>query len=376
MSGLRLALASSLGVVLVALLIVKLVYGGGAPFPDRGTPPAVPRVKVAATLAFPPGCLTIAPSGRVFFDTHPFSAPGRFDAPHLFEWVNGEGRPWPDAESQGLFVAPFGLTTDPQNRLWITEPATLERSATRLLAFDIDRGELVFEHTLAAGVARFAQDLRVSPDGRHVVLADTGAFAFTPGQLVVLDVESKQVVRTLRHESLDPQNWVIERFDGTPHRVGWGLLTFQVGVDGISFDPDGRWLYYATMSHDTLYRVPAALLLDPAVDDATVVAAIEAVGEKPLSDGIAVASDGRILITDIEHGGIVAMTPEGELQTLTASDDVVWADSVEVSADGVVWFTDSAIPAYLQQTLAPPSREVLEAAGPYHVYRFRLPPRP
>lgn len=355
------------------LLLVKLVYGGGAPYPDVSTRPAVSEVEVAATLDLPPGCVTIAPDGRVFFDTHPFAAPGRFGEPHVYELVDGEAQPWPSAADQDLFVAPFGITADRQGRLWITEPATLDRSATRILGFDRASGEVIFEHMLPDGVARFAQDLRVAPGGKRLVLADTGAFAFTPGQLLVLDIETRQIVRTFRHESLNPQSWFIERYDGAPHRIGWGLLTFQVGVDGISFSPDGEWLYYATMSHDTLYRLPSRLLLDPAVDDAQLAAAIEPIGKKPQSDGIATTADGRILLTDVENGGIAEMTPEGELRTLTKSDAVVWADSVEVAPDGTVWFTDSAIPAYLQQTMVPPSREVLADAGPYQLYRFRAP---
>ena len=363
-----------LGISLVVILGgVKLLFGGGDPFPDSSTPPSVSEVEIAATLALPPGCVTVSPDGRVFFDTHPFAGPGRFGAPHVFELVDGEARPWPDEERQDLFVAPFGITADGHGRLWITEPATLDRSATRILGFDVVSGQLIFEHTLPEGEGRFAQDLRVSPDGRKIVLADTGAFRFTPGQLLVLDIETKQLERTFRHESLDPQDWFIQRFDGAPHRVGWGLLTFQVGVDGISFSPDGEWLYYATMSHDTLYRVPTALLLEPSVGDAALADAIEPVGGKPQSDGIATTADGRVLLTDVEHGGIAEMAANGSLRTLTASDDVVWADSVEVGPDGAIWFTDSAIPAYLQQSMLPPPREVLDAAGPYHLYRFRSP---
>ena len=189
----------------------------------------------------------------------------------------------------------------------------------------------------------------------------------------MFDIGSKEIVRTFRHVSLDPQDWFIERFDGAPHRVGWGLLTFQVGVDGISFSPDGKWLYYATMSHDTLYRVPTDLLLDPDVGDDALAAAIEPVGRKPQSDGIATTADGRILLTDVENGGIAEMTPDGSLRSLTASDDVVWADSVEVGPDGSIWFTDSAIPAYLQQTLVPPGRAVFESVGPFHLLSL---PRP
>lgn len=375
MSRLRRTLATAglalLAALLLGLVVVKLLYGGGAPYPHVGTAPAVSEVEVAATLDFPPGCITVTPRGRVFFDTHPFAAPVRFGAPQVFELVDGTPRPWPSAEAQAGFVAPFGITADRHGRLWITEPATLERSATRILGFDVASGERIFEHTLPEGEGRFAQDLRVGPDGRKLVLADTGAFAFTPGQLLVLDVETRALERVFRHESLDPQDWVIERYDGEPHRVAWGLLTFQVGVDGITFGPEGRFLYYATMSHDTLYRVPAALLLDPGVGNDALAEAIEPVGRKPLSDGIAATPGGRILLTDVEHGGIVEMTPEGDLRTLTASEEVVWADSVEIGPDGRVWFTDSAIPAYLQQTLRPPPRDVLRAAAPFHIYRFR-----
>ena len=127
------------------------------------------------------------------------------------------------------------------------------------------------------------------------------------------------------------------------------------------------------MSHDTLYRIPSGLLLDPNTQEKALHDAIEPVGKKPQSDGIATTADGRILLTDVEHGGIAEMSPGGALRTLTASKDIIWADSVEVAPDGSIWFTDSAIPAYLQQTLVPPSRAVLEAAGPYALYHFRMP---
>ncbi len=363
-----------IGLVVVGLVVVKLQFGGGSPFPDVSTPPEVPMSAVEAiALDLPPGCVTVSADGRVFFDTHPFAVPGRFGAPHLFEIVDGEPVPWPSEEAQSDLVAPFGLTTDAEGRLWITEPATLDRPATRLLAFDIASGERVFEHRLPAGEARFAQDLRVSPDGQSIVLADTGAFALTPGQLLVFDIATKRIVRTFRDESLNPQDWVIRRYDGRPHRVGFGLVSFQVGVDGITFSSDGDWLYYGTMSHDTMHRLPSDALLDPGVTNQALANRIQTVGTKPQSDGIAATPDGDVLVTDVENGGLAVLRPGGELATLTKSPDVIWADSVEIAPNGEIWFTDSAIPAYLQQTLQPPPREVLEAGAPYHIYRIPAP---
>jgi sugar lactone lactonase YvrE len=355
-----------------ALGFLKFQYGRGVPYPGVGGEPVLPpgAVTTAAVMEFPTGCVTVSDDGRVFFDTHPFAAPGRFVAPKVFEVIDGVARAWPSEEAQSIFIAPFGLTADRQGRLWFTEPATLDRGATRLLAFDRNSGELVFEHLLPPGEARFAQDLRVSPDGRYVVLADTGIMRFTPGQLLVFDIEARRIVRRFQHPTLNAQDWVIRRWDGAPHRTLWGLINFQVGVDGITFSRDGKWLWYATMSHDTLYRLSASVLLDPSASDDAVAATIQAIGPKPLSDGIAATPEGSVLVTDIENGGVVEIAEDGTIQRLTASPDVIWADSVEVAPDGSAYLTDSAIPYYLPQDLGPPPRAVLDAGAPYRLYRI------
>ena len=127
-------------VIAGALLgVVKLVYGGGRPYPHVATPPVVSVVEVAAELPLPPGCVTVAPDGRVFFDTHPFAAPGRFGAAHVFEWTESEVRPWPSVEAQSRFVAPFGIHADDHGRVWVTEPATLDRSGDTVFSDSIAR---------------------------------------------------------------------------------------------------------------------------------------------------------------------------------------------------------------------------------------------
>jgi hypothetical protein len=163
------------------------------------------------------------------------------------------------------------------------------------------------------------------------------------------------------------QDWYI-RARGAPYRVGYGLLTFQVGLDGIAPSADGQWLFFAAMSHDTLYRVRLADVLDPAASPRA-----EPIGKKPLSDGISAAPDGSVLVTDVENGGIARISASGELRTLVKLERVVWADGVFITPSGEVYFTDSAIPAYIDPLLRPPSLERLKAARPYHLYRFRLP---
>lgn len=361
--------------VLLGLSFIKLRYGRGAPYPDLSTAPqvAASAVEVLVSLDLPPGNVTSSRDGRIFFNTHPFAQSHRFAEAFLFELVDGVPRPFPDRPSQPELRFVFGMTVDAQNRLWLTCPATLDRKRTRILAYDLTANRKVLDRELADGVGRFAQDLRVSADGRTLFLADTGAFRLTHAALVVVDVQSWTAREVLAADpSTQAQDLLISTRTG-PYRLGFGLLSFQVGVDGIALSKEGDWLYFATMSHGTLYRIRTALLLNSALLPSELARQVERVGPKPQSDGIELGPDGAILITDIEHGGIARLDSQGHLETLVRLEQVVWADGVHVKASGEVLFTDSAIPSYIDPLLRPPSLERLRAGKPYHIYRFRLP---
>src|SRR5262249_54434556 len=127
------------------------------------------------------------------------------------------------------------------------------------------------------------------------------------------------------------------------------------------------------ISHDTLYRIRTDDLKNKQLTSAELGERVEVVGQKPLSDGIALAPDGSVLVTDVENGGIARLSATGKLTTLVRLDRVIWADGVAVSEGGEVLFTDSAIPVYIDPFLRPPSKARLEAGRPYRIYRFRLP---
>lgn len=373
-------LAWALGTTVLALVTgltwLKLQYGGGQPYPDLSTPPVLPaqRLEVLAEMDFPAGNVAVSADGRVFVNVHPFAQATRFGAPTLFESVHGQLRPYPSVQAQKGLQGIFGMTVDRQQRLWLIEPAGLDHEQTRLTALDLASGKPVFEHRFRKGEATFAQDLRVSPDGRTVVLADTGLFRFTPPALLVMDLPSRRVLRRLpSHASLQPQDWVMRtRSPQGAHRLAFGLVTFAVGVDGIEISPDGQWLTYGAMTHDTLFRVPLAALADPALDDAALSARIEPLGRKPMSDGITLDTQGRVILTDVENGGLMRREADGRLLTLVQDPRIVWADGVVQAPDGALLFTDSAIPVYIDQLARPPSIERLAAGRPYRVWR--LPP--
>lgn len=90
-----------------------------------------------------------------------------------------------------------------------------------------------------------------------------------------------------------------------------------------------------------------------------------------MSDGIEVAADGSVLVTDVEHGALARLTTSGRLDTLTRDRRIVWADGVNVAANGDVLLTDSSIPTYIDPLLRPASLERLERGRPYRLYRLR-----
>ncbi|MEL6190189.1 MAG: hypothetical protein AAFU79_36665, partial [Myxococcota bacterium] len=256
MSRLLVAVVVALfGVVVLALAFLALMYGSGVPYPPPYAPeegrPLVPVVE----LDFPLGNVTTSSTGRVFFNIHPFAQAQRFTDAFLFELIEGEAVPYPDAGSQPDLNTVFGMTVDPRGRLWLTCPAALDRDQTRLLAYDLRTGQRVVEHAFPKGVARFAQDMRITPDGRHMIMADTGLFRFTSASLLVVDLETFEVRKVLEGTPpVSPQDWYITTFERLPLRLGYGLVTFTVGVDGIAIDGDA--VVFAAMSHDTAYRVP------------------------------------------------------------------------------------------------------------------------
>ena len=362
-----------LAALVLVLIFVKLRYGGGAPYPDVSTPPLLAAPEVLIELDMPPGNVTCSRDGRIFFNTHPFTQSHRFTDAFLFELVGGDKRPYPDAASQGDMRFVFGMTVDAQQRLWLISPAETARERTRIQAYDLGSNRRVVDHELDPGVGRFSQDLRVSRDGRTLFLADTGALRFTHGAILVVDVDTWKVRETLdRDPSTEPQDWLMRTPHG-PHRLFYGLVTFQVGVDGIALSRDGAFLYYAPMTHDTLYRVRTEHLLDPRLSPAELASRVEAVGKKPMSDGIEVAADGSVIVTDVENGAVARVDPGGHLTTLVRDARIVWSDGVAITPGGDVLLTDSAISAYTDPILRAPSLETLRAGRPYRLYRFHLP---
>jgi len=172
--------------------------------------------------------VTVSADGRIFYTYHMLHKPERFADATLFEWVDGKGVPFPNSDMQKQFHGAMDINVDQQGRLWIIKPGQLEGKQTHLLAIDTSNGEMVVNHKFEKNEAGLAQDMRVTPDGKTVFLADTGLFTFTQANLIAFDIETQKSRTLLKgHESVGPQNWVMRKTNGKPMEnliaTAWGF---------------------------------------------------------------------------------------------------------------------------------------------------------
>jgi sugar lactone lactonase YvrE len=359
-----------IGVVVLAALLALILYGrygGGEPYPNLSGAPIIDEsaLEVVVTSPEPIGNLAVSADGRVFYTIHPESRP---EGAKLLEWVDGAPKAFPSEAAQDLFETPLGVVVDRQNRLWIIDHGNHGVGTPRLLAFDLETGSVVHDDELDASVAQvgsFLQDLQVDSTGKHVFIADLSFWRKNPA-LIVYDVQAATGRRVLEgDESVSAQDWLIRNPTKDMKFFG-GLVVLKPGVDGIAIDRDDEWIYYGAMAHDTMFRVKVADLLDASLSEGALAARVEPVGEKPLNDGMSTDNEGNLLITDVEHGAVMRMTPEGKLTTLISSPRIRWADALSYGPDGWLYVADSAIPDQMLR-----SKAHMKEAAPYYIFRFK-----
>jgi sugar lactone lactonase YvrE len=350
-----------------AMVLLFLAYGGGERYRDlSGTPLfSSDALETVVRSPEPVGNVAVSASGRLFYTIHPESRPS---GAKLLEWIDGRARPYPSEEAQALFDTPLGVAIDSQNRLWTIDHGTHGTRKVRLLAFDLATDELVHDHVFDSEVAQlgsFLQDLQIDPSGEHVFIADASVVRKNPG-IVVYDIEDEKARRVLDSDpSVSSQSWVI-RNQGEDVEFFGGLITLKPGVDGIALDRAGKWLYYGAMAHDTLYRIAVEDLLDDSLGPEALAARIEAVGPKPLNDGLSTDNAGNVLITDVEHNAVLRMAPDGSLKTLIRSEDIRWPDALSYGPDGWLYVADSALTQVMLH-----SKAHIRSQGPYGIFRFK-----
>jgi sugar lactone lactonase YvrE len=353
-----------------SLALLRYTLGGGERLEDRTGEPLLKGIEVVANLPLPPGNVAVSKNGRVFFTFHPEADPPI----RVAELVGGEAVPFPDAAFQKSdnstvhFQTPLALRIDRQDRLWVLDYGNFGISGQpRILAFDLKTKQLIDQFDFpsdVAGMLSMLNDFQVDPQGRRIYIAETSLFRRRPA-LIVYDVENHRARRLLeRHPSVMPKDYLINAA-GRDMTI-FGFLTLKIGVDSIALDKQGRWLYYAPVSDDRIYRIETRDLNDEALNADALGTKVEVWGRKTLSDGITMDVEDNIYLSDMEHSAILKLGPDHSLVTLLKDKQLRWPDGFSFGADGWLYVTCSA----LQQVILR-SQGAIRSAAPYQIFRFK-----
>lgn len=352
--------------VVVLATIVRIRYGGGDHYRDLTGTPQIADSALQEVLSYPEpiGNVAVSASGRVYFTVHPEARP---QGNKLLQYVDGASVPFPSGQVQhDLFDTVLGVVIDQQNRLWTIDHGNHGLRPPRLLAFDLESGEVVHDRRFSdqlAPTGSFFQDLQVSRDGRTVVIADASFWAKSPA-LIVYNVETSTARRVLEnHESVSAEDYVIQNH-GEDVKFFGGLAALRAGVDGIAMNDE--WFYYGALNGSGLYRVPLATLIDPDLSNNDIATAVERYSDKPLSDGFSIDKEGNVLITDVERGAIFTVGADRQPRTLVKSRKIRWADALSYGPDNWLYVADSALREVILK-----SPEHIKAHGPYKIFRVQ-----
>jgi len=139
----------------------------------------------------------------------------------------------------------------------------------------------------------------------------------------------------------------------------------QIISDGIAYDSLRGYLYYHALTGRTLYRIRLTDLKNPGLTNSQLSTKVERVTETPAADGMSMGPDGKLYLTDLEHGAIQVWDPEAnKLSSVVNDPRLSWPDSLAWEADSSLLVTASQIQNMPRFNGGKDLRTT-----PYHVYK-------
>lgn len=322
-----------------------------------------------------PGNVAVGPDGRIFMSLHPF-----YNPTYRVVEVQKDGSltPYPNAwlargeEWKGLKMdSILGLRVDKTGVLWLLDNGLRSKTTPQLIGWDTRRNRLHKTIPLPAPVSvasSFLNDLAVDPERGMAYIADPAQG--NEAALIVVNLRNglaRRVLQGAREVAAEPG--VSMSIHGQEVGMGSGETwkPAAVGINPITLDHEGKWLYFGPMNGTTLYRVETRFLRDMSLDDAQLDPHVEYYGKRPVSDGATVDSAGNVYITDVTHDSIGYVSAKGKYERiLTDPEKLSWPDSLAVGPDGYIYGVSN------QLHRSPPlNRGTNTATPPHYLFRFK-----
>jgi len=227
----------------------------------------------------------------------------------------------------------------------------------KLLVYKIATKELLYNCTFTADEAplgsSFLNDIVVDEKRGYAYITDSGQEAGAPyrGALLVYSAATNTVRRVLdSHYSQQPNASVWIHINGQPVDLDTPMMT---GSDGIALTPDGEWLFFCPLTSREIYRLPTALLRQFDTPESTLASSVVHVfSRRTASDGLAIASDGKLYLTGLEIDGLeMAPSPLDSTELTTFVTDrrtMIWPDTIGFDHNGWLLFVSNRLQQFTQ----------------------------
>lgn len=330
-------------VPLIAATTVIAAHSQKKPGHKSGSP-----LQVAITLpATTSNGVAIAPDGRKFLV---LAKQKGQNVPQIAEWVNGELKPYPDAEwnswSDGddaskKWVHANSIRFGPDGTLWVVDFGSPEMNqpvvphGPKLVGIDVATSQVTKTYFLDKGVKPMSavDDVRFSGDKAY--LTDAGVPA-----LIVLHLPDGSMSRLLENDTSTTAQMAL-RAEGRELKNPEGRPVF-FHADQLEISPDGRTLYFQPCS-GPLYAIDLRYVDDKTLSPEQLRGHVRLVAKTGTSGGTAIDARGNIYDSDTDHNRILKITPQGKVSTLVQDRRMVWPDAMWISADGKLWIPAAQI---------------------------------
>jgi sugar lactone lactonase YvrE len=366
-----------------AIAVAAVMCAMLAPLTDlRADPPAAAAqaaadadvdLQVVASMTQAPGNIAVSPDGRMFVSLHQFYGP---DVRVVEVMGDGTTRPFPNAAWSDILSADgvglqavLGIRASADGVLWMLDNGS---SPPRLIGWNLNDDsvhQIIAIRPPASVPGSFLNDFAIDLANNAIYIAD---FADTPEKaaIVVVDLASGKSRRVLQGDRSTRPEDVPLIVDGRRIRLhkADGLETeARVGVNPITIDVEYQWVYYGAMNGTALWRVRTADLVNSSLSAADLSVRVERFGDKPLSDGISIDSDGGVYVTDLAANGIGVVDTEGHYRLLVQDPQKLsWPDGMSGGPNGRMYVTVN------QLHRSPPlNGGVNNAQPPFYIVSFQ-----
>lgn len=305
--------------------------------------------------------IAVSKSGRMFVcfprwtDNTPVS---------VGEIVNKKVIPFPDTSwnnqaatknANNKFVCVQSVSVDSSNILWVLdtgyELSTDSTKSAHLYAFDLNSNSLLRDYTISSdkiSSRSYLNDLAIDKKTNNVFFSDSRV-----GGIVILDLTTGKIRRVLsKHRSTlaEVNQITIEGY----------VRSHPVHSDGITLDPQKKYLYYCSLMGKYVYRISTSDLLNKELSEEQLGEKVERFAETGANDGIAFDRSGNLYLTSLEKNGISMIDQNGSLQVVASDHKIQWPDSFAFDQNNDLFFTTSQI------------HIPIEKRGTYKIFKLRL----